>query len=216
MKKNVLYLGLDPSSYLKQVDVTLLHLPLIRIVPYSSDHPTLQSTFQQFSHYTHVIMTSKTTVKLMLQHLSYFGYSLADWQAKKTCAVGQVTASHLKQVGVDPWMVAQEETSEGLVEALPIDQLQEAWFFWPHSAQSRSVITDFLVYHRIRFEACALYETHSIIHAHLPSLEAIDEIIFTSPSTVDAFLQNFGKLPIQKQLTAIGPITENYLKSRLA
>jgi uroporphyrinogen-III synthase len=64
---------------------------------------------------------------------------------------------------------------------------------------------------QIRFQACDLYDTVSQEICPKPDLDQVDEIVFTSPSTVKAFVEIFGGLPRGKKCLAIGPITQQAL-----
>ncbi len=207
--KQVLYTGLDPSHYQGTGQIT--HCPLIQIIPRPLTTPSLQSALSDFLSYTHLIITSKTTVSLLQTHLQYMGFSQADWQAKTTIAVGKVTAFHLQARGIQPAIIAKDETAEGMVAELREIDLTKAFIFWPHSAQARSVLSLFFHEQKIRFLACPLYDTQTLRPSTLPHLDQFDEIVFTSPSTIHAFLEIFGSLPITKLLTPIGPITKKCL-----
>jgi len=95
-----------------------------------------------------------------------------------------------------------------LIESLPLDNV---YFFWPHSALSRPILSNFLKRKQLRFKECVLYDTMMNPAVRPINLEGVDEIHFTSPSTVEAFKKLFGALPKNKILRAIGPITEEHL-----
>jgi len=211
LKQRLLYLGLDPSDY--QTGGRLVHLPLIQIIPYPLS--TLENIFKNFSSFTHVLITSKSTIPILLGYLADLGFSLKDWKNKRIVVVGRATARVLCQYNLFPYLIAQNETSEGIVVELKEIPLEGAHLFWPHSALSRPVIRKFLAQKEIKLTECHLYDTRSSHPVSLPSLEQFDAIIFTSPSTVNAFIEIFGRLPENKDLISIGPITEQYLKSKL-
>ena len=132
--------------------------------------------------------------------------------AGKLClAVGEATKRRIEEQGYSVLAAPKEETAEGLISALDQLELKDAFFFWPHSALSRPLLTDYFAERKVRFCACAVYDTKFQLPGPLPPLEEIDEIIFTSPSTVHAFLHYFGKLPKGKKLTPIGPVTKKTL-----
>jgi uroporphyrinogen-III synthase len=56
-----------------------------------------------------------------------------------------------------------------------------------------------------------LYETVAQRVEPVPDLRLFDEIVFTSPSTVDAFFEIFGHIPSGKKIVAIGPVTADRL-----
>ena len=46
-------------------------------------------------------------------------------------------------------------------------------------------------------------------------LSMIDRIVFTSPSTIDHFIRLYGSLPEGKVLDTRGPVTEQYLQTKI-
>jgi uroporphyrinogen-III synthase len=106
---------------------------------------------------------------------------------------------------------AENETAEGVVELLEKHDFSGAYFLWPHSLLSRPLLSDYLASRKIPCDACVFYETHTRRPASLPDLSLYDEIVFTSPSTVDAFVALYGALPTDKLLTPIGPVTAKRL-----
>lgn len=211
MSKRILYLGLDPSHYQEKVEGEVVHWPIIEIRPRPLSDPDLQNALTRFDDYTHLLMTSKTTVFILMSDLAHFNIASEKWRTKTTLAIGKVTAKILEIHGITPFLIAQEETAEGLIDELKRLDLTNAHVFWPHSSQARSVLKEFLIASHICHTTCALYDPHP----HLPNtplmIETFDEIVFTSPSTVRAFLHHFGHFPAQAKLTAIGPITARYL-----
>lgn len=207
--KRILYLGLDPANYPASPNDQLTHLPIIQIIPAPIAH--ISDVLLQFPLYTHVLITSKSTVSILIPSLLALGFAKQDWSNKTIAAVGKITAKQLKQHGLPPSIVAHEETAEGLITELEQLDLQNAHLFWPHSLLSRPILREWLSSMKIRTTECVLYDTKLARPESLPSLHDFDEIIFTSPSTVDAFLELFDHLPKDISLKAIGPITEQYL-----
>lgn len=205
---HILYLGLDPTHY--QGNGTITHWPIIQIRPRPLSEPDIQQALANFDAYTHVIITSKSTVKILKEYLELSHIPLERWRAKATLAVGQSTAKSLLQIGITPFKVAVEEKAEGIVELL---KSLEGHFFWPHSAKARPMISEFLQGKGARLATCVLYEPVSHFPDPLPDLSTFDEIVFTSPSTVDAFLEHFHSFPKHARLTPIGLITGNYLNA---
>lgn len=212
MPKRILYLGLDPSHYASQEEI--IHWPIIRIVPRPINDPTICEALQNFDSYSHIIITSKSTAAILHHYLIQLDIDIQKWSHKMTLAVGKVTAKHLQAYGITPYRVAQEETAEGIIQELQQLPLKDAHVFWPHSAQARSIIKDFLTIQHIRHTTCIFYEPEHYISHPLPHLELFDEIVFTSPSTVEAFLKIFGSFPPNIQITPIGPITANFLTEK--
>lgn len=206
--KKILYLGLDPSRFIHQGE--LIHYPIIRIVPRPLEE--LHTLFLSFHTYTHLLCTSRTAATLFLKHMSTYGLSMADLYAKRILVVGKATAQVFDRVDA----IAQEETGEGVIKLLQQEKtLKQGHLFFPHSALSRNIIMDYLNTQGIRTTASVFYDTIPNSQEPLPRLDMFDEIIFTSPSTVDAFLHIFKAFPKQVTLTPIGPITQKTLDNIL-
>lgn len=188
-----LYLGTDPASYSHIPG--LVHYPVIKVIPLEV---SLEDT------YTHILFTSKNTVEILSEKMNFSG--------KKLVAIGKSTAAKLQEKGYASAAVAQEETQEGMIELLSSLDLKNAYLLYPRSSIARPNLRDFLIENNIRHTICDLYETVFQKPEPVPDLEKIDEIIFTSPSTVRGFIAAFGKIPLDKKLTCIGPVTETELK----
>lgn len=187
----ILYLGTDPGVR------DVIHYPVIKIVP-------LEIPKMDWSAFTHVIFTSKNAVRLF-----------PSQDIKTVIAIGRATAGSLERVDY----IAENETQEGIIELFKkIDlissrALRDAHILYPRSTRSRPVLVDFFEKEQIRYKALDLYETHFQKPLPLPDLSEIEEIIFTSPSTVHAFFQIFSAVPSRIKLTSIGPITELTLRT---
>ncbi len=145
--------------------------------------------------FTHVIFTSQEAVR-------YLDQPLHD---KQVIAVGEATAKAVRSRGGEP-LVANPSTQEGVMALLQTLDLSNAFLFFPHSVKARGGLIQFLRFYR---HVCLpLYDTLFQKPEPVPDLDAIDEIVFTSPSTVEGFIRIFGALPRNKKLTAIGPITQ--------
>jgi len=70
---------------------------------------------------------------------------------------------------------------------------------------------DFFQKNHILFQDCFIYDIATQKKQPIPDLEDIDEIIFTSPSTIKAFLEIFSTIPLDKKLVTMGPITQKAL-----
>ena len=205
-----LYVGLDPTHF--KTDNLIVHCPLIQTFPRDFNEVSIKKQFDAIPKYTHLIFTSKIGVKTFLACLAHHGYTLEDLAGKKVVAVGKKTAATLEKEGIKVTLIADEETQEGVVKKLELLNLDEAYLFLLQSALARSVLTEFLTRRGVNHQLCPLYDTKTRIPKELPKLENYQEIVFTSPSTVNAFIELFGSLPQDKKLTPIGPVTRARLE----
>lgn len=203
----VLYTGLNPK-YLGK-DVT--HVPLIEIIPRPFDRFDIECAFADIPDYTHLIFTSKSGVEVFFSCLKEKGYSVKDLEGKEMIAIGKITAKYIEQQGTEVAKIADIETQEGIIHLLALEDLGRSYVFLPQSSRARCSLVQSLIHRGVRHQRCDLYDTKVKIPAVKPKLENFDEIIFTSPSTVDAFQKVFEKLPKGIKLTAIGSVTRSKL-----
>ncbi len=204
LEKTILYVGLNAPK-----DERILHCPLIKITPRPLHEAEIQAAYAEIEKYSHLIFTSKSAVKIFFDYLEHLKKKVSN---KKLIAVGKATAQAIALREAPVFLTAQEETAEGILTELNKLSLKQTYFFWPHSALSRPLIAEYFIANNIRYKECIFYDTDPITPAILPDLNQIKEIIFTSPSTVDAFINAYGKIPWKKTLTTLGPITETHLK----
>lgn len=217
--KTILYLGIDPPTgthskfiYDKK-NSHLIHYPIIKTV--TSKKSELLKAFKNFLKFTHIIFTSKTTVKIFFEILENLSFSFDEISAKQYIVVGKSTAHALKEYGIMASKVAKEETATGIVTLLKCLDLTNSFIFFPHSKLSRKTLVSFFLEENLNFEESQFYTTIPFKFGPLPDLSTVDEIVFTSPSTVDAFLTFFKKFPPNKILTSIGPVTNLRLENKL-
>lgn len=203
-----LYLGIE-LPFAGFDERKLIHKPIISVVPKCRDE--IAQAFQDIPLYTHLIFTSKSAVRFFFQALPAFQIPLLYLNTKIFIAVGQSTQSAIEAQGFKVHFTAKEETSEGVVAELDRMNKQLSYFFWPHSNGSRPVISNFLQENGYRYKDCVLYSTIPAAEFEMPDSSLFDEIIFTSPSTVEAFFLRFPNFREKKIFTSIGPITESSL-----
>ncbi|MCB1136569.1 MAG: uroporphyrinogen-III synthase [Chlamydiia bacterium] len=196
----------------KDMRETADHIPLIQITPTESSHPLLRRALRSLEDFSHVILTSRTTVELLFGH---FGVSPVQLQNATIIAVGQATARACEQHGLRVHHTAEKETAEGVIRVLKSLHLRGSYVFWPHSAQARHVILNYLLAAAIPNLCCPLYRTEPRRPEDLPDLKQYSNYIFTSPSTVHAFTEVFGRLPEAGKSQSIGPVTAKALKKVL-
>lgn len=211
----VLYLGSDPSYFSKE-GKEICHCPLIKIVPRClSSFTEIRSAFDDIQEYTHILFTSKNAVNIFFALLEELKIEPSFLETKELIAVGRVTADTLQKKGQARIKIAKQETQEGVIEIIRPLYLDDAYFFLPRSSLSRPLLAQFLIERGIRHQICEIYDTVFEAPPLLPDLKSFDEIIFTSPSTVNAFFKLFAKIPLGKRLGVLGPITEQALMTHL-
>jgi len=203
---SLLYLGLDPSRY--KTDKAITHLPLIEIVPRPLTCPKLTMQFSELPHYTHILFTSQTTVDLFITACAHYEQSRPK---AAVIAIGRATAERLKRARIDVTLTAKEKTQEGIMDALSGLNFDTSYIFYPRSSRARANLTHYLAARSIRHQVCDLYDTHLRRPDTCPNPDHFEHIVFTSPSTVDAYLELYKKLPHPQKIITLGPVTEKYI-----
>ncbi len=204
-EKKRLYLGLEsPDSH-------NTHFPIIETHLLAQN----KEQFLQVEKATNLIMTSKTAVRYFLQVAEEFQISPTAYLEKSCFSVGKETTRLLEECGFQRICTATNETSDGVIEKMMSFDLQTALLFWPHSAKSSRKIPDYLHSINVQLVDCVLYDTTTKKHSSLPNIAEFDELFFSSPSCVTAYLELFGALPKNKTLLAQGPVTEKAIKLSL-
>ena len=205
---NILYLGLELPTHPENEH--WVHHPLIKVLPRSGESCSYEIFHTHSQNYTHIIFTSKTAVKLLSKHLNPENVDAA------ILAVGASTAEEAIKLGWPTPLSPRNETAEGLVDLLNTLDLTNAFVLWPHSALSRPILYDYFQEKGISLHHPVLYDTITKTPDVLLDLQQFDAVFFTSPSTVDAFFEVYGRPPSHLELRSIGTVTETYLQSRLA
>jgi uroporphyrinogen-III synthase len=212
--RTILYLGLRPPDYLEKVKV--LHHPLIKIVPRAPQELDLFKAFQALLECTHLLFTSKSAVQPFVDNLCFHNLSLTSLKNRIVIAIGVKTMSTLRAVGISVDFIPHNETQEGIIELLQNLSLNKAKVFLGHSNLSRTLLFQFFQKEQISLTTATLYNT-VFIEEPIPSFDfdEIQEIHFTSPSTVDGFFKLVKKIPPHVIVKAIGPITAQRLQKYL-
>lgn len=209
VRSTLLHVGLEAP----QEDATrkVLHFPVIRIAPCNGDAPGVRAVLDNLSTFTHCVFTSKQGVHIFFDLARRFECDTLPLSRTVFAAVGKGTAQALGEKGYHASIVANHECAEGLVEELNKHDLQGCNVLWPHASQARPVLSEYFSQRSIPCTELLLYDTLPHRPGPLPADSAYDAILFTSPSTVDAFLELFQKFPGGKTLKAIGPVTAKHL-----
>ncbi len=207
--KTILYLGTNLAFSLPNARV--IHFPIISIAPRSFTEKHLFSSFEDLPNYSHFIFTSKNAVAIFFQYATRMYNDLSFMKKKEIYSVGEVTAQALDKYEVNVSFIAHPSTQEGLIKKMTNVNWQNTYVMLPKSSLARPLIENFLKDRQIRYQAPNLYDTITNKNQEVPSLDLVDEIVFTSPSTVKAFTELYGNIPQNKKITSIGPITQQAL-----
>ncbi len=209
--KAILYVGTDPTHY--QGRGRVIHYPVIRLVPKLASDPHIIECLGSLSAYTHILFTSKQAVSIFFSLVE--SYAEFSSRAYRYLSIGAATTHAIESRGGLAIQQALVATQEGVVDLIEKIPHQEMVVLYPRSSQARPLLADFLVKQKIAHRICDLYDPCIQVPEPTPDLTEIDEIVFTSPSTVKGFFEIFAQVPDHIRMVAIGPITQRALQERL-
>jgi Uroporphyrinogen-III synthase len=130
---------------------------------------------------------------------------------KTILSIGPICSKALQQFGIKPDIEAKQSSQKGLAEILPT-QIADEHICYPTSSQASTEFETVCKQKNISVSRLNLYET-TPCPPTISSLNKNDIVIFSSPSTVNAFLEFFSAFKSIITPIAIGPSTEAHLKT---
>ena len=198
-----LFVGLTPP------DADCIHTPLIEITPVDDD-AALQSAARDIDHYDYVLFTSRFAVKHFCPLLAHPSSSILH---PSVVSIGNSTTAALYKIGIKEVQQVDVDNSYGVI----------AWFrsqpcgrvLIPRSNLALPIIPEGLRELGFEVDTVTAYINSMPKNPQRVDLSMIDRIVFTSPSTIDHFIRLYGSLPEGKVLDTRGPVTEQYLQTKI-
>lgn len=188
----------------------IIHVPMIEIKPARS-FKVLDAAILRVEDYDGFLFTSRHAVLHFLDRLKKKMKSIEALRSKRVVAIGKTTAEALKDFGLDAACIPEEETAESMAKLLCKFPVKGKRFLIPRSDLARDLLVDEL-------RKCGAFVDPVTVYRNIcpeikkQDLGRIDEIVFTSPSTVKNFLKIHRDIPARIKVWAIGPVTQEQLK----
>ena len=192
-----LFTGLTPP------DADCIHTPLIEITPVEDD-AALQNAAREIAGYDYVLFTSRYTAR-------YVGKMFV--RAKQIVSIGSTTTAALYQAGINQVIQVDSDNSYGVISWF--QQQPRGRVLVPRSNLALPIIPEGLKKLGFEVDTVTAYINSMPKNPQRVDLSMIDRIVFTSPSTVDNFIRLYGALPKGKVFETRGPVTEQYLKTKI-
>ncbi|MGD0982331.1 MAG: uroporphyrinogen-III synthase [Acidimicrobiales bacterium] len=194
------------AERLADAGARVLEVPVIEIADPLDQGAALLRAISRIEEFEWVVFTSANAVERCWRHLGG-GRALGG---VKVAAIGDATAAALAGHDVVADLVPERFVAESLVEVFP-DPVRpgEAQVLLPCAADARDVLPNGLRDKGWRVEVVEAYRTvRPTLDAYdFASLEDADAVTFTSPSTVNGFLELAGAALVPPVVACIGPVT---------
>lgn len=182
-----------------------LHTPLIEIDKVDDD-TLLRSAAKRLQEFDYLLFTSRFAVK-------YWILSNGNFNIENVVSIGAKTSEALRNAGVKNIKQTEKDDSYGVIDWFSAQKKGRVLI--PRSNIALPIIPEGLKALGFEVETVTAYKNQIPANAQKVSLEKIDKIIFTSPSTVDNFVKLYGGIPKDKILETRGVVTEKRLKEKM-
>ena len=204
--KKVLFTGLDPSRL--AVSGQIIHQPLIEL----SAIEDFAEALTDLSAYDGYIFTSKAAVEFFFDTLSPTNSALFTGVTRaasiKIVAVGPHTAKEIERRGVQVDFIPETADAEHLAELIANHTETSTVKKWLYPCSNRSKNK---LHTLANVQSIILYTTQTKKVVPL-LLDLFEAIVFSSPSTVDGFIANYGPVPSAQTLLVYGEPTAKRLR----
>jgi uroporphyrinogen III methyltransferase/synthase len=202
-KPNILVLGLHPQKYSHLGNI--VHRPIIdcvRLDDYSQADPVLQ----ELDRFDWIVFTSANGVKFLFERLNEIALDTRTLASAKVAAIGPTSAAKLEAFGILADMQPQIESSEGLLDAFRSVETKDKKILLVRPKVGPSRLMDGLADMGAAVEAVVMYKNVDLDPGDI-DFEFIDQILFTSGSTVRAFLKRYGSVQAGIKVYCLGQPT---------
>ena len=203
-KPRVLLLGNYPERY---ADLgTIVHRQIIQCVETDDSSQTTQS-LQNAGKHDWIVFTSGNGIKFFFKKLYALGLDARIFANTKFAVIGKASGERLAEFGIKADLVAETESSAGLLNAFAGIDVAGLSMLLPQAEVSSEQLPDGLAARGAKIEKLNVYKT---IEKEIDDvdLDYIDQVLFTSGSTVKAFVKKFGTVPDHIEALCLGGPTQ--------
>lgn len=190
-KPRILVVGTHSEKYAHLG--TIVHRPLIKLVALE-DYTQADRVLKSLDIFDWLIFTSSHGVKFFFERLNSVGLDARALGPAKVAAIGATTAEKLGSFGISADVQPVVESSAGLLEEFSKIKVKGKSILIVRSEAAGAELTDGFAAAGAVVETAAVYRNIEIEPGEI-DFDFIDQILFTSGSTVQAFLNRYGAIP---------------------
>ncbi len=180
--------------------------PLIEIAEVE-DKSVLLDACEQISNYDYLLFTSRFAVRHFVPLLS------ATTDNIRVVSIGKATTAELQLAGISNVEQVDQDNSYGVIEWFCKQPCGKILF--PRSDLALPIIINGLREKGFDVHPIIAYVNRMPANPDKVIIDDFERIIFTSPSTVNNFVSLYGSLPLDKELVARGPVTQQAINNQL-
>ncbi|MHC4425209.1 MAG: uroporphyrinogen-III C-methyltransferase [Planctomycetota bacterium] len=203
-KPRVLVLGTHPEKY-RHLG-TIVHRPIVECAGLE-DYAYVDEILKRLEEFDWLVFTSANGARFFFERLQLTGSDARALSSMKVAAIGKTTARRLTAFGILADLVPDRESSAGLLEKFGTLDMKNKKVLLPQAKVASRELPEGLAALGAAVEEVPVYMTVEIEPAGV-DFEHIDQILFTSGSTVRAFAKKFGQVPPHVKAYCLGPPTQ--------
>lgn len=203
-KPRILHLGSHPERY-SHLGL-LVHRQIIQCTELEDNEHTRDSIFHA-GEFDWIAFTSANAVRFFFKKLYAMDLDARLFTATKFAVIGKATSERLMQYGIRADLCAQTESSRGLLEAFGTIPLKGLSVLLPQALISSEELPEGLFNYGASVKPLPVYQTAEQEIEDV-DLDYIDKVLFTSSSTVRAFINKFSSLPGHIEALCLGIPTQ--------
>lgn len=205
------------SRDLEDLGAEVLEFPTIEIKP-PKDLAPLDKAIRELEVYDWLVFTSVNGVEAFLDRLGHHELDVRSVpKDAKIAAIGPATADRIRNVGLRVDVVPKEYRAEALLDEISADEIEGKRILIPRAKVAREILPEKLreagaeVFVPPAYESVPSDDGRGALAARLEA-GGVDCVTFTASSTVENFVQAFGREDTVRLLDSvlvacIGPIT---------
>lgn len=179
----------------------------IELIPHYNNFP------QDFSPYTHIILTSSNGVDILFSYLKDTHIDVRNLLDKKFATVGKSTADTLAKYGIYADIIPNKYTSRDLANALVEKSCNNDNYLILRAFNGSNVLTDILKGNSLKYTDIKTYTLMCNVQTlEETSLQSLDYIVFGSSMGIKEFFK-YKTLPPTVKIICIGEVCKSTLDS---
>ena len=203
-KPRVLVLGTHPEKYTHLG--TIVHRPIVKCVGLE-DYSHFDEILKQMETFDWLIFTSAHSVRFFFERMRAIGSDARSLASVRIASIGKTTAGELSSFGITADMIPENESSSGLLEEFGMMDMNNKKVFLPRAKVASRELPNGLSAIGAEVVEVPAYRTIEDEPADV-DFEYIDKVLFTSGSTVRAFVKKFGDIPATVKAYCLGIPTQ--------
>lgn len=202
-KPRIFLPGTHPEKYAHLG--TIIHRPLIQSVSLD-DYTEADRAFADIRTFQWIVFTSTNGVKFFFERLEANRLDTRALHGISIAAIGKTTAEALLRLGIRADMIPSLESSVGLLEEFGKLDMNGSRVLLVRPRVGASELKDGLLAAGADVESVVVYRNVQIEPEDV-DFEFVDQILFTSGSTVRAFIKHYGAVPSHVKVRCLGKPT---------